>query len=343
MTGEPRRMNSLNCDRYALSWIAVALLTGCGASQVIGAPGASRESNAMSTHLGRDRSWIAPDAKRGDLLYVSGSGTNKVYVYTFPRGKLVGTLTGFSSPLGDCVDASQNVWVVNAGTKQILEYAHGGTSPIATLTDPTKHAPFACAVDPTTGNLAVTTVRRPHGNGGVLIYPDAQGLPQRYLVPHVRHIAYDGYDDQGNLFVDGTTGGRHSEPAFAELPQGGQSFETLSVYGGAFYLRPGGVQWDGKHITVVNVNVIYRLTISGSRAMVVGSTKLKEVGGSSVGGDVTPDWIGAGSTVAADHSYASRHWRVALWKYPRGGLPSKYFGGQFSGGTYGVTVSHAAR
>ena len=42
----------------------------------------------------------------------------------------------------------------NDGASQMVEYAHGGTSSIATLGDPSEY-PEGCAVDPATGNLAV--------------------------------------------------------------------------------------------------------------------------------------------------------------------------------------------
>jgi hypothetical protein len=39
-------------------------------------------------------------------------------------------------------------------SNEILEYAHGGTTPTATLADPTG-TPSACSVDESTGSLAV--------------------------------------------------------------------------------------------------------------------------------------------------------------------------------------------
>jgi hypothetical protein len=160
----------------------------------------------------------------------------------------------------------------------------------------------------------------------------------------VKHLAYDGYDDQGNLFVDGLNGSccRRRHPpvaAFAELPKGNSTFTAIGLSGGAFYPRPGGIQWDGRYITVVNVNEIYRVQISGSRGSVVGSTELEQPN-SFFGSDVSPDWIVGGRVVAADYSYDSRNWNVGLWKYTSGGLPIKHFSGNFAG-VYGVAVSVA--
>ncbi|MGC1379847.1 MAG: hypothetical protein WA814_02345 [Candidatus Baltobacteraceae bacterium] len=318
-----------NAGRFMLGICAV-LLAGCGGAQPPGVTPATLP--------------LARAAKGQTLLYISNAASQSVYVYAYPAGTPVKTLTGFGAPAGICVDPSQNVWIVDAAAKKILEYAHGGTTPIATLADPSPHAPFACAVDPRTGDLAVTTGGPPYGNGGVLIYPGAQGSPKRYPVAAVHHLAYDGYDPMGNLFVDGLNGKcceRRHPPvaAFAELPQGSSTFAGVSLSGGAFYPRPGGIAWDGTYITVVNVNVVYQLQISGSHGDVVGSTELKEAN-SFFGSEVSPDFILDGRAVAADYSYDSNAWNVGLWRYPRGGLPLQHFSGSFDG-VYGLAISLA--
>ena len=74
--------------------------------------------------------------QKADLLYLTDEGADDVYVYSWPRGELKGTLTGFDAPNGECVDKAGDVFVANEDESQILEYAHGGTSPIETLSDP---------------------------------------------------------------------------------------------------------------------------------------------------------------------------------------------------------------
>jgi hypothetical protein len=290
--------------RIAFMLAPVALLAGCGGAQ--------------SSLTERSGSSMSSEATSQDLLYVTNGGSNEVYVYSFPAGTQVGTLTGFNAPAGACIDSSQNIWIVNAGTNDILEYAHGGTAPITTLHDPAKYPPFACAVDPGTGNLAITNAEPPYGHGGVMIYKNASGTPKHYEVPTVPHLYYDGYDNSGNLFVDGLIGRccRHGGPraAFAELANGSKSFVGISLSGGAFYPRPGGVQWDGKYITVLNVNVIYEIQISGSHGSVVGSTTLQ----GTYDSDVDPTWI-AGKYVAASYSDpSSQNWGAGIWTYPKG-------------------------
>ena len=138
----------------------------------------------VSARQSSARSWMAADARKNDLLYVSNSTTNHVYVYTYPQGKPVGTLTGFDQPAGLCVDNAGDVFVTNLFASTVVEYAHGGATPIATLQDP-GYAPHGCSIDPITGNLAVTNYcslqgSRYSGEGGIAIYQDARGTPKIY-------------------------------------------------------------------------------------------------------------------------------------------------------------------
>ena len=48
------------------------------------------------------KSWMLPEAKSEDLLYVANVYT--ITVYSYPKGKLVGTLKDFYKPYGECVD-----------------------------------------------------------------------------------------------------------------------------------------------------------------------------------------------------------------------------------------------
>ncbi|HTA53388.1 MAG TPA: hypothetical protein VK755_01500, partial [Candidatus Acidoferrales bacterium] len=144
------------------------------------------------------------DAASQALLYVSDTITGDVYVFSYPKAKLMQTLTGFTDPAGECVDKNGDVFVANTGQKNIIEYAHGGSSPKATLKDP-GYFPVGCAVDPKTGNLAVTNVS-PSSNaaGNVVVYLRAKGQPTgNYKNAAMPDPLLCGYDNAGNLFVDG--------------------------------------------------------------------------------------------------------------------------------------------
>ncbi len=80
-----------------------ALLSGCGDPQMGTAAGDHRGSLApqAAAHETLGRSWMMPSASSEDLLYVSSIDKGDIYVYSYPQGKLVGTLTGFIKPGGE--------------------------------------------------------------------------------------------------------------------------------------------------------------------------------------------------------------------------------------------------
>lgn len=260
---------------------------------------------------------MAPDAQDA-LLYVSDVGTNDVYVYTYPKGKVEGTLTGFATPDGLCVDKTGDVFITNFGTQQIFEYAHGGTSAIATLSDAGFY-PQGCAIDPKTGNLAVTNYNNGSGLGNVALYIGAKGNPSaHYTDRNIQQMFLCGYDNKGNLFVDGEKS--NGAFAFAELPHGSNSFTDIAL--NQFINEPGGgVQWNGTSVAVGDstTDVIYRFTISGTHGTEVGSTSLD---GAS---DVVQFSI-RGSKVVGPYSPS-----VGIWNYPAGGTAIKTLeGGAFN-------------
>jgi hypothetical protein len=254
--------------------VTFALLAGCGGSQPpIGAPGAMPQRAAIATDAARSNdgaSWMAPDAATQDLLYVSDVRT--VTVYSYPRGKYIGTLRHFYVATGMCVDNKGNVFVVDGGYYKIFEYAHGGTKRIATLQSPTKD-PVGCSVDPTTGNLAVGSL----GFGSaptVAIWKNARGKSKTYQDSAFHQFYFCSYDDRGNLFVDGLTAPGSGHFGLAELPKGASHLTNIAV--SQYISYPGGVEWDGKHIAVGDQNrpVIYQLAIAQGHGTVVGTTHM---------------------------------------------------------------------
>lgn len=197
---------------------AAALLQGCGGPQVAGTQAALSSAGA---HLPVK----APVPKM--LLYVSDVETATVHFYDYPDPKQsIGELTGFGAPMGLCSDASGNVWITDSKNQNVVEYAQGGTSEIGSVSD-SGYAPYACAVDATTGNLAVSS----HGasgsaGGNVAVYAGASGTPTTYTDPEIETYYFCSYDKNGNLFVDGDT--KSGKTKMDELPAGGSSLESLS-------------------------------------------------------------------------------------------------------------------
>jgi hypothetical protein len=324
---------------------AVAMFAGCssGTSQSLLSPSeslqqpqsADRSNDSLlarlpigrahkTTHPDQRASWMSPDAKKNSsLLYVADEVTGDVYVYAYRArnriGKLVGTLTGLSTPSGECVDKAGNVYVTSTQSQNIVEYAHGGTSPIATLADLPGEYPFSCAVDPTTGNLAVTNLLSAYGTGSVALFANAQGTPSIYADPDFQGMYFAAYDDAGNLFFDGTPPGGSSYFVFGELPKGASAIGTVALNQSIGF--PGGVSWDGKYVAVGDQNApaIYQFDITASGATEVGSTTLTD--GGSIGQFATPK-LGPGTknpqaTAVVGPSCGAN--AIGVWKYPAGG------------------------
>ncbi len=265
----------------------------------------------------------------GALLYVSDTGSSEVYVFSYSKGKLLQTLSGpFAEPGGECVDDNGNVFITNTGGSNVIEYAHGGSTPVATLKD-NGWFPIGCAVDPATGNLAVTNFSTSSsGPGNVVIYKHAKGKPTgHYMDSAMPNMLLCSYDGASNLFVDGLTQG--SAFAFAELRHGATKLTNISVnqsIGSA-----GGVAWDGTYVTIGDqtTNTVYQFTVSGKHATKAGSTML----GGAI--EVFQYWIDGAKVIGADALGGD----VGIWNYPAGGSATKTISGLYA--PLGAVVSRA--
>lgn len=327
---------------------AAALFAGCGESQPpIGTPGAVPQSHALAPHMQRGGSWMMPGAKRKNLLYVSSYGYNGqfVYVYAYPAGTLEGTLTGFDGPQGECVDKAGNVFITNYfghyEGNYVVEYAHGGTKPIATLWDQPYSWPDDCSYDSVTGDLAVSDAFVTSGNANVAIYKNARGKPTFYSDPNLFDLFGCAYDGSGNLFVVGDD--QHLRFALAELPKGSSTFTEIKPPKVRKRYGLAAIAWDGKHIALGNVddNKVYQLHISGAKAKVVGSTPLTD--GNHVDffsiTKLAGGTVNSRPTVLVGADYAGAN--VKIWEYPAGGLSVKTIG--FVYAPVGIAVSPAKK
>ena len=304
--------------RYALSIAAAALLAACGGSQPpIGVPGAMPQSRVVTTQPDRSASWMLPEAKRKHLLYVSAPLDHKVYVYSLPADKLVGTLTGLVNPAGECSDKVGHVWIAlnvgGLGPGTLVEYARGSTKRIAKLddSDPPQH----CSVDPTTGNLAVAPAFG--GSRGIAIYAKARGLPKYHRAKNAG--PWDcAYDSSGNLFVAASIDQYTSYTYW--LPKGGVRILRYMLHPPVY--ADSGVAWDGQHLVVIPGD-LYQY----NKHSQVGMTVLQ-----GVGIDWTASlWIRGSTLIVVNGN------EVAFYAYPRGGYPLKIMNNAYTGD--GVTVS----
>lgn len=287
---------------YCLTpYLGVIYLAACSGFQPQSSPTIIQQSATAAAH-GKDESWMLPGATGEDLLYVSLVTLNKndVTVYSWPEGKVVGALSVSVYADGECVDKAGDVYI--SAEDDIVEYAHGGTKPIATLSG---GLDSTCSVDPTTGNLAVVA------SNGVFIYRNARGKPARYQAHDLFNSWGCAYDNQGDLFVDGVNS--KGESGLGELSKGARTFKDIEIDrppAGAF---GGPMQWDEKYLAVgAGDDEIYEFKISGSKGVEVRSTILKR-------SNTVIFWI-QGSKIAATYNYGSA---VGIWNYPAGGSPIK--------------------
>jgi hypothetical protein len=258
------------------------------------------------------------------LFYVSDPNLSEVAVFSLPDLVLKGTLIGFTKPHGLCSDHSGNIWVTSTQTRQILEYAHGGVAPIATLTDPYGY-PFSCSVD----TIAVGNIRNMSGPGETLVY--TSGTPPSYDLAALNNVNGVAYDP-GDLYIDGRT--KTGTFVLAELPAGSTVIHQITITGGVIHY-PGMVQWykDGNYLAVGDrrcdtprTTCIYHVKISGSTGTIIGKTKFKAYNGHVIC-DMALGAIGAhgekflaGGDDESACGYAASS--VDRWAYPAGGLPT---------------------
>jgi hypothetical protein len=260
-------------------------------------------------------SQISGAASQTALLYVTDYSRWDVDIYDYPAETPFGTLANLKAPSGECVDSAGNVYVVAEVAQRIFEYAHGGTRPIATFKSASHLLPVSCAFDPTTGDLAVANLEGSYSKdpsrGDVEVYQPGQQRPAKFTASNIFSYYFLGYDNKGNLFVDGSYGraGVGVRFEYAELPRSGNQMQPITLTGGSIAF-PGNVQWDGEHIAIGDQDnaVIYQT--QGSQ--IVGSTPLT---GSS---DIVGYFIDGGTVICPDAGNGT----VEFYNYPAGGTPT---------------------
>lgn len=307
--------------RYFLTLCAgAALLTDCE-----GVPGAPANGGSAPVPM---------ILHRGQRAFMFVSESSDIKIYRYWQSKYVSTLSVVGRGL--CTDVAGHVWVTSntSSGSELIEYPHSGGSPVATLQDP-GYIAESCAVDPTTGNLAVTNVgptSSGSGSGNVAIYAGASGNPQLFTDSgrYLSDMWFCGYDASGNLFVDGTDSHHHGF-GFAELPAGGTGFTNITL--AETIGKPGGVQWDGTYIAVMDVSgdTIYEFSIYGSQGALQGITPLVK------SGQISQFWINGKYVIGAD----TQNGDVVSWHYPGGGLPVETLAQSLTK-PFGVTVSLGA-
>ncbi len=311
---------------YPVRMAAAALLfAGCNGSPSALAPSSLAQSahRVVSYHsillptaviprrfarAAQERPQIPIDMRRRtELLYLSyilelngGDGAWSIPHLTFAYA----IKHGLSIPEGECSKTSRGTfWVADSGLDELLEFDYGGKRPVKTLSTGVDE-PSGCSVDPASGNVAAAII----SNDVVLVWSKGSGTPTTYTTP-LRSNYFAGYDDRGDLFVDGLDGSEAF--GLAELPKGGSSFELVTLDESIEF--PGNVQWDGSYLAIGDqeANVVYQVSCSGTGCSTHGSTMLD---GAS---DCVQFWIRKGTLACAEAGNGD----AALWHYPAGGSP----------------------
>ena len=215
------------------------------------------------TRVDRSKSWMDAGLKNQDLLYVTNQN-GLVNVYRYSQHTLVGVLTDFEQPMGECIDASGHVYITDYQADEIAEYAHGVKKPIYIIKD--SDGPYGCAVDPRTGNLAVANFGPLYKNGNFEVYVHARGKPIIYgQTCGETNFMSVGYDKYGNLLAEASyyysieyNGGfsylpaKSKTPSCIQMPGPSSSWNWYQVF---------SIVWDGKY-WVIDTSGLYRYTIN---------------------------------------------------------------------------------
>lgn len=294
--------------------VSAVLIAACG--------GAHTPLGAVPEAGARSESWMLPEAKAQDLVYVSQTGPSKpsTYVLSLPRGDLVGHLNVSGSL---CSDNAGNVWIAEGSNRyekgKLLEYAHGGEKPIRTLRA-SNLSPWACAVDPTSGNVAAAD-----GGHEIDIYKSGNTRPEVVTNKNLNLIDVT-YDNSGTLLIlGGAVIKSHQKLEVAELPKGATKIKLLRGFHTGI-LGHSGFQWEDKNLTLGDAlneggHEIYRYE-AGRRIKSRGVVELAN-------GDfayLARYWIQGSKAVATAWCGSGTCAPIFLYNYPAGGEPIKELG-----------------
>jgi hypothetical protein len=218
------------------------------------------------------RPWISPQASSQDLLYIADpdAGGIQIRSYAAPNYRLLGLIAplpqyGYPSL---CVNKQQEIFATGGGT--IFEFKHGATSPfriLGGLSGPT----YGCAVDPTTGTLAVTNDFGSPRIGEVAFFKKNRGTHTSIQLPSLASRC--AYDSSGNLFVASGV----AASSVLELPKNKKQFIEIKLDKTFSEFGAGGIFWDGTYLDIADFekNVIYQFAISGRKGTAMNTIVLQ--------------------------------------------------------------------
>jgi hypothetical protein len=304
--------------------VAVLALSACGGLE---------GSVTGEMPQGISRTHVTGDGNPQKLLYVADYYTGDMDVYSYPHGVRVDKIACCVSPQGLCVGNAGAVWVVDTADRELLEFRHGGTKPERKLKDPLIW-PFACSVDPKTGDIALSN-NLDNGGGDVLVFRKAEGDPIHIEAPRGYSPYFVAYDGSGELFIDGIDLAYNFQ--LLKVNPGQRKAVVVTFNGNFSPFSPAGLKWDGTDLAVGNAygengNEIYRLAVAGNKATLKSTATLLMYG-------QLVDFSIAQNEVVASVLLGSYSGSVKFWPYPKGGRPLKTLKGPFYE-PFGVALSN---
>jgi hypothetical protein len=348
-------LTNFSLARYALGLTtSVAFLSGCsgpGASPPV-ATSATMPSAAHLTPLSKGRGSWMERVPAGTLLLYVGDGAEAVDIFTYPKGKHVGRVTGFVIPQGLCSDSEGNVYVADSFTGYAYEIEHGTS--IISKSWYVGNSANGCSVS-AHGDLAVT-VGQGYGSstpGWVTVFPGGGPSGTSYTGPGIALLPA-GYDDSGNLFVEACMNASLgcTYPSIFELPAGGKSWIHVTLKGatvsyaaaielmGPKTLGIGDQNGDGLGSFTPQVLGIYSAKLSGTTLTATRTTVNANNCDTSFGGRefIAQTWAnesknpnglqtGKVTKVIAYNEYDADPCSEYMdtFAFPAGGNPVKYF------------------
>ena len=252
---------------------------------------------------------IVPDRSAKHFFeYVISFYQTYASIFNYPKSnKMIGQLDGAGGQ--GCTNVlygygKKIIWNAGRTNNVITEYKVPGNKVLKTL--PLDYSVTSSCAMNTSGDLAVGILAG-SGRGDIVVFKGASGSGT-VMTTSLTEEYFDGYDNQGNLFFDGSNAqpGANGQFEYAELPNGSGTAQSITLTGGSVSF-PGNIQWDGREMTVGDQSnaVIYQT--SGSK--IIGSTPLT---GSS---DVVQFFIKGRTVVGPDAGNDT----VEFFRYPAGG------------------------
>ena len=181
------------------------MLVACSGGASPGTPAVAPLAGASSSTA---HGWISPAAKKKKmkLLYVTDYNSSVVLIYkqgdtgAGPIGEIE---TGISSPQGDAVDKSGNLYVANNGNNTVTVYAPGASSPSTTLS-----TDIADPLDVSVDSKGVIYVADGGASGEILEFKPGSTSPDATV--SMSHPAGETNAKNGDLYVThNTSSGGH--------------------------------------------------------------------------------------------------------------------------------------